>query len=485
MKTSSFLLLAASFTLASSFQYTHPQDSLTSAGQTSQDTVIQTSYKLCKEQCTQLTGYILELLPELSDHLAYWEQTQIKPWNYFFSKGPVKWIIGKKQQVEIEENIAALQTEINRSAYYLGLLQEYNQKFTKLPQDDDTLCGELYAFGYTMRKCLQLEYHPPKGLCDAMYILCMLEHNNTLLATYKERALTAMAPYKKPAHLVRQWIPYTLSALAVLYVGKFALDNQNKWPRWLSQSKRSVKHFYHTHIHEPVVNTKNIILTRQQPAFSSQEIIEKGEESLESQIRTFVAREKLPLTPAQVDEMVQAAKTGKIPYILKLWNEQTQSLLYNTWQGTWPRLLDIIIQSKVVTLDKVLFEMQNLIKANQINIELSAVLPTILLAYAGYQCAKKVHNQEWLYKKIKRTLLLVEKKLNAYNAHEVMTYEDKGMVIFWINQLHNDAQSLEYEVAQEFIKDSDELASSSSIQQKQNTIARMYRTYGFLNMMAW
>ena len=63
---------------------------------------------------------ILKALQEIDKRLLYWLYQKDHQWQYFFSKNPLKWVMGKNQDVEIETNIEQLQTKQDELYIRLG-----------------------------------------------------------------------------------------------------------------------------------------------------------------------------------------------------------------------------------------------------------------------------------------------------------------------------------------------------------------------------
>src|SRR5438445_10471751 len=76
---------------------------------------------------------VLEALQEIDNRNAYWQYQKDHQWQYFLTKNPLKWITGKSQEEEIQNNLELLESHQGELYVLLGQLAE---------------CGNEYDHGY-------------------------------------------------------------------------------------------------------------------------------------------------------------------------------------------------------------------------------------------------------------------------------------------------------------------------------------------------
>lgn len=88
---------------------------------------------------------ILEALLEIDGRIAYWQFQKDHQWKYFVSKSPLKWVMGPKQEEEIENNLDLLKSHQGELFVLLGQLSELGNLF--IQGYKDTFLAD-YTKGY-------------------------------------------------------------------------------------------------------------------------------------------------------------------------------------------------------------------------------------------------------------------------------------------------------------------------------------------------
>ncbi len=179
--------------------------------------------------CTQVFLHdartqILSALHEIDNLFVYWQYQQNHQFNYFFSKSPVKWVIGKEQHKEIAHNLNKLEHKQRELYTLLGVLTEHAHSFIQVGVDYE----ECYAWIEQLFEnvsCMKIssDYSSDGARFDAL--AAQLETKIKLVNNFRKECLSSIAITKKPNHFVRNWLAYTTMLAAATYLIHYSSKN--------------------------------------------------------------------------------------------------------------------------------------------------------------------------------------------------------------------------------------------------------------------
>lgn len=154
------------------------------------------------------TRKILKTLQEINRRWIYWLYQKEHPWYYFFGKNPFKWIMGKKQNVEITTNIDQLEKKQNELYIRLGELSnidwhEYLLAFNNY-QASYAWVEKLFVILSGKKEVLATSLYGDNYGAVAVQLKKELQKVNSLTETI----LASLADTAVPHHIMRNWIWY-------------------------------------------------------------------------------------------------------------------------------------------------------------------------------------------------------------------------------------------------------------------------------------
>jgi len=171
--------------------------------------------------CTQVfvndvRNQILNALHEIDNLIVYWRYQQHHQISYFFSKSPIKWVVGKSQEKEIIHNIIRLERKQSELYTMLGSLTGHLHVFTEIGTEYDN-CYDWIEQLFAIVACIDTKssYKSDGTLFDIL--AAQLELKLKRVSKFKDDCMSSLKMVKKPSHFTRHWIAYTTALAATGY----------------------------------------------------------------------------------------------------------------------------------------------------------------------------------------------------------------------------------------------------------------------------
>lgn len=171
----------------------------------------------------ELRSQILSALSEIDYLLMYWRYQYTHQISYFFSKSPLKWIIGKKQEQEIIHNILNLEQKQKELCILLGSLTEHVHLFN----DVNTTYADCYTWVEKLVElcaCIKTKSRYNDGSRFDV-VATQLELKLKKIDEFANGCISSIKMTKKPGHFTRNWIRYAVGAAAVGYMAHYYVLN--------------------------------------------------------------------------------------------------------------------------------------------------------------------------------------------------------------------------------------------------------------------
>ncbi|HLW73181.1 MAG TPA: hypothetical protein VKR54_03965 [Candidatus Babeliales bacterium] len=186
---------------------------------------------------------ILNALQEVDNLIVYWRYQHNHQISYFFSKSPVKWVMGKEQEKEIAYNLSKLERKQRELYTLLGLLTGHVHTFT----ESGTAYNDCYSWIeqlFVVLSCIKglSSYNLDGTQFDA--IAAELEVKIKRVSTLRDDYLSSVACARKSNHFVRNWIMYTTLVAAAGYTIHFHAQNPTVLPAAFDGVQDSAKYFF-------------------------------------------------------------------------------------------------------------------------------------------------------------------------------------------------------------------------------------------------
>lgn len=230
--------------------------------------------------------------------------------------------------------------------------------------------------------------------------------------------------YKRPNHLNRNWIKYTIGLSVVSFMTYKVATNRDEILRWAHESYDSILRFYVLHLQEPVVNMYNVIRFDTHKQLIDPESVDVSIDSLERMVTSF-ARDHGSSTGSHMTEeelgiVSEQARRGNLAYIMHKYEQEMKNPLKNALFGDMAQLLLIQVQKQKVDIERTMIQMDKLMQSNELNFELMATVPALLLAvfvvYNVLTYQRRTDNR--VFASFKSSLVHLERVLNRFPTSE-------------------------------------------------------------------
>lgn len=486
----------------------------------------------CIAQIQDFCPTIIDLLTELFSNIDYWKIQKLTPFSYFLSKDPVKWIFRKQEWQKIDMYIEFLEKEEKHNAYYLGQFRKILYEHTINPDYSEQ---KLLDIIYILEQCL--EHYPCYVAMDKNLSLHevykRLDNTALLINKYKFNASYVIANYSKPNHFKRNWLYYFVGTSVAVGLSYFVYQKKNSLKDWAIIARDALKNFWDEHVSSPIANSLEILLRSDRQPLKTKEGVEAKRIELDAATETCVRRLHPLLTDEEVQKIIQQVEVDNTAFITQDCDEKIQKISHpdenvedlnvNSYAHSFinwiekrikkgkgqegeassidqfllflrkapegrdlVELFNIRLLAKEYALDKGMLEFENQIKANRLNFELAAVLPSALLIYSSYNFVKKIVVkivwQKTTYQPLKKILRNLHRLYNNHGVYqEELSITDQGFSYYWIDQCRKYAANIDLDNLKMIMEDLEELESLDlKVHQKLNIIQRMYFNYPFL-----
>ncbi len=217
-------------------------------------------------QCGQMLSdnahkQLLDALHEIDDLIVYWRYQKNHPLKYCFGKSPVKWIMGKSQEKEIQDNIKCLESKQAELYVVVGRLTAHEHLFTE--------CEVAYADCYawieellSVLSCIKTSSGKRTDGTQFDIIAAQLELKLKYVSFLKYDSLYSIISAKKSNHFVRHWIGYTIALAVTGYITRYYVHNYGAVNKLLSDGSSSLHNSLYGWVIEPSHSVWNTVFSK-------------------------------------------------------------------------------------------------------------------------------------------------------------------------------------------------------------------------------
>ncbi|VAH17468.1 protein DGS1, mitochondrial-like [Triticum dicoccoides] len=206
-----------------------------------------------------------------------------------------------------------------------------------------------------------------------------------------------LSSHKKPRNMTIYWLPYTcgaigLSACSLWLLRHSSLMGSSDMDNWIQDAKESVAGFWDEHVERPVISIRDELFEtfkRTDKRVMEREEVQLTEESLHRMLITFceqTSKEKLA-QDASLQELLEI--------VMKRYEKESMHPIQNLFSGELARAMLIQVQKLKLDLQEAMLELDQILKANEINFAILAALPAfgLLLLLLFLVRAWAMHDQ--------------------------------------------------------------------------------------------
>ncbi|KAF0911797.1 hypothetical protein E2562_012292 [Oryza meyeriana var. granulata] len=245
--------------------------------------------------------------------------------------------------------------------------------------------------------------------------------------------------HKRPRNITIYWLPYTcgalgLSACSLWLLRHSSLMGSSDIDNWIQDAKESMVGFWDVHVGQPIISIRDELFEtfkqRSKREMEKQEV-QQTEESLRRMLLDFCESTSNEKPPQDISELAM------METVMKRYEKEAMHPFQGLSSGELTRALSIQIQKHKLALLEAMLELDQILRANEINFAILAALPafglSLLLLFAVRAWATHGRGAEGRGRTARRQrrLLLadVEKRLMEFQNCLV-----NGMVILILNQ---------------------------------------------------
>lgn len=239
-----------------------------------------------QDEALRLKKAYIDILDELEASKIYWESVDFHPLRYLLAQSPLQWVTGKPRSKVKSKHLKNLDTLTTRITSQLGILH------TALTNANKEHTEESYE---VVRYLVEQEL----GECGSS-------------STYKKAFFKKHRAWLQPNHFVRNWVPYTLGAAAVMAASIYIYKNPGIVKTNIDKLKSYGENFWSDNISKPFQDMKRTFFEGNE---SAREMTQQEEYAAYQMNKQWLTDKYTKIyTASEIDEMAwKAARTGVLP----------------------------------------------------------------------------------------------------------------------------------------------------------------------------
>ncbi|KAI9992202.1 hypothetical protein PInf_017587 [Phytophthora infestans] len=478
---------------------------------------------------------IIDFMPRA---VAFWKQMKKRTVREIIQRGPMQWILSRAQRITVGERIRSLQETLEAHLRKIGMLKELTTRCSSTFADYEQL-AERMKEGMAM-----LEFvYSTNGICpprkghgafkaqdpilftaldfdanifekgcngittgdDVVSSLRRVESNvaafHSAQTQFSRCFQAAMAPCRPPSKIRQRWLQVAAVAICLTAGGFWVVNNQKEFQAGIVAMRAALQEFFNEHMIEPLQAIFEEVVLNQKPEIQDAMALLDTKESLRRMLSDFV-KDTNPKVPSA--EMKRIMDEMDMSVVSLQYEKQLASAVKNLMTGDIVRMLLIQVQFIKKELMVAMGAIDELMHANQLNMQMMATVPTFLVFGGLYKLVTSAFHM--VYKRmsdrlfydsheiagfLRNNLRDIERLLNKQNRgsgvsdEAVLGVRDLGFLILLLHQLRDLFEAyralFQEEEQERFEEDLDDLIGEGLlVSQQLAVIQRMYHSHPFL-----
>ncbi|KAL0589990.1 hypothetical protein ABG067_001957 [Albugo candida] len=444
---------------------------------------------------------LLEAIQHIPDAILYWKFLQRNKLRAKLEQMPTEWLIARSHRIANSEKLRALTETMDVNLTRLGqlktlrttlvsMLQKPNSIQTQIVEEivqramnllksiyltpsitspqrlDGTLSSETDSLASVTSLdsdfvCSGLEFVSKSNLQRSLLSLdahiCQMRDVRVRLSSLFQCALK---PCRPPSTLQRRWIPLTIAVVSVGVAGVWLTRNRVRFLSIARTIREALQQFFIEHMIEPIDAILGEILFNRKNDIQDAAALLDAKASLQRMLHDFACDTNPNMPPQELQRKVESMDMSLVSFV---YEKQLSTAVRSLMTGDIVRMLLIQIQFIKKELMVAMGAIDDLMHANQLNLQLLATIPTILAGAGIYGLTKMLFFQ--LYRKttehlsydsrdvashLRRFLRDIERLLNKQNRGSSLQAEgveeaqwhtlnarDLGYLILLLHQLRS------------------------------------------------
>ncbi|KAE9350225.1 hypothetical protein PF008_g6549 [Phytophthora fragariae] len=442
--------------------------------------------------------------------VAFWKQLKKRTVREIVQRGPMQWLMTRAQRITVGERIRSLEETLEAHLRKIGMLKGLTTRCSSAFEDYDQLAGRMKE-GMAL---LELVYST-NGICpprkghgafrsqdpliftafyfdgnsfekgcngvtsseDVMNSLRRVEKNLSVFRTaqtqFSRCFQTALAPCRPPSKIRQRWLQVTTVAICLTAGGFWVVNNQDEFRAGTAAMRAALQEFLNEHMVEPLQAIFGEVVLNQKPEIQDAMALLDTKQSLRRMLSDFVKDTNPNISSAEMKRVMDEMDMSVVQFIKK----------------------ELMVAMGAI---------DELMHANQLNLQILATIPTFLVFGGLYKLVTSAFHM--IYKRmsdrlyydsseiagfLRNNLRDIERLLNKQNRgsgvsdEAVLGVRDLGFLILLLHQLRDLFEAyrtlFQEEEQERFEEDLDDLIGEGLlVSQQLAVIQRMYHSHPFL-----
>ncbi|WOK96792.1 protein DGS1, mitochondrial isoform X1 [Canna indica] len=207
----------------------------------------------------------------------------------------------------------------------------------------------------------------------------MIYQNLQRLGSY---VVNILSTCRKPTRLTIYWLQYTCGAVGISLCSIWLLRHSslmgsNDINNWIREAKESSAGFLKDHVEQPLIAIRDELFEtfrRRHKGVMATEEVQLTAESLHRMLLAFCEQTKGQKLPANIPDQEM------LEIVMSRYEKEVMHPLQNLFSGELARAMLIQIQKLKLDLETAMLELDQILKANEINFAILAALPAFFLS---------------------------------------------------------------------------------------------------------
>jgi len=457
-------------------------------------------------QTASLMQNILADANPVVESMEYWNSRE-KSYSYFYflyEKTPLFWyhyFRGQKThpKKEIHTNLKILKhfeqssmTVLGNVYLHLGLLKitSLETMFSFNVQLLKSSTAFFYCIEHQTEEEIEFSHvdHTDELFEKTVIVHQKIRNYQTLVRDYWQIA-------KQKGWISRHWLSLTVGGIALAYAGYQGYYNWEHIKKALIEGKNAAFNFFNIHIKDSLYKMYQTI--KYETPSNKEELLHSLEQDEKSLVRMVIDYNKERLALLEQNKLLSpleieikraqlALDPTDISLIMESYEDEMKKPIFNSIFHDFLRLIFIQVQKQKTDVERLMIQVDQLMKSNELNFQIMALLPASLVVYFIYLAATR--QKDLNHKVTKRIQIIFRETHILLNSNysgpgnegvNHLKPIEYGRLIVSLCRLQTASEKIESRIM--FQSDLREIETENySIQQRLNTVDRMYRTYRFL-----
>ncbi|XVF19422.1 hypothetical protein REPUB_Repub11eG0109100 [Reevesia pubescens] len=261
-----------------------------------------------------------------------------------------------------------------------------------------------------------------------------------------------VAKHQKPRKVTRYWIRYTCGAIGLSVCSFWLLRHSSLMgssdiDNWIREARESTVSFFNDHVEQPLLSIRDELLDtfkKRQKGVMDMEEVQLTSNSLHRMLLAFSEQTKGQKIPEN------ASDQEMFEIVMARYEKELMHPIQNLLNGELARALLIQVQKLKLDIEMAMLELDQILRANEINFAILAALPAFFLSLGLIVVVRAWFRQDTRAEgrgriaRIQRRLLIVEveKTIMQYQSYVDQGLENDakcmfGMLIYCLDRLYH------------------------------------------------